>query len=222
MRLGEILIQANVIHPGQLQMALDEQRRWGGLLGEILVRLGALTEEALVEAVSRQLGVAPAEPHLLAAPERSALQGISREAARSLRAVPLALQDGGRTLVVAMAEPQNVSHLDGLRRATGRRPAPRLVGPTALQALLDHAYPESEEGFKVLDSQGRTVMKLQEASPPAPIPQPAARTSDDLHGLARRLEEVQRREAAALHAMVDLLIERGLFSREEYLAKLRR
>ena len=35
-------------------------------------------------------------------------------------------------------------------------------------------------------------------------------------------EEVQRKEVAALKAMVELLIEKGVFSREEYLAKVKR
>ncbi|NVJ10020.1 hypothetical protein HUW63_32965, partial [Myxococcus sp. AM001] len=40
--------------------------------------------------------------------------------------------------------------------------------------------------------------------------------------LLRSVEEVQRKEVAALKAMVELLIEKGVFSREEYLAKVKR
>lgn len=38
----------------------------------------------------------------------------------------------------------------------------------------------------------------------------------------RQLEEVQRKEVAALKAMVELLVERGVLTREEYLAKVKR
>ncbi len=37
-----------------------------------------------------------------------------------------------------------------------------------------------------------------------------------------QIEEAQRKEVAALKGMVELLIEKGVFSREEYLAKVRR
>jgi hypothetical protein len=40
--------------------------------------------------------------------------------------------------------------------------------------------------------------------------------------LLKAVEEVQRKEVAALKAMVELLIEKGIFSREEYLAKVKR
>ena len=38
----------------------------------------------------------------------------------------------------------------------------------------------------------------------------------------RGMEETQRRAVAALKAMVDLLIEKGVFSREEYLLRVKR
>ena len=40
--------------------------------------------------------------------------------------------------------------------------------------------------------------------------------------LLRSVEEVQRKEVAALKAMVELLIEKGVFTRDEYLAKVKR
>jgi hypothetical protein len=38
----------------------------------------------------------------------------------------------------------------------------------------------------------------------------------------RAIEDAQRKEVAALKAMVEILIERGVFSREEYLARVKR
>jgi hypothetical protein len=40
--------------------------------------------------------------------------------------------------------------------------------------------------------------------------------------MLRAVEDVQRKEVAAIKAMVELLIEKGVFTREEYLAKVRR
>lgn len=40
--------------------------------------------------------------------------------------------------------------------------------------------------------------------------------------LVKGLEEVQRKEVVALKAMVELLIEKRVFTRDEYLAKVKR
>ncbi|NOK07131.1 general secretion pathway protein GspE, partial [Myxococcus xanthus] len=58
-------------------------------------------------------------------------------------------------------------------------------------------------------------------APEAPAARPAAASGSPAE-LLRNVEEVQRKEVAALKAMVELLIEKGVFSREEYLAKVKR
>jgi hypothetical protein len=54
---------------------------------------------------------------------------------------------------------------------------------------------------------------------PAPAPAPSAGSAVDM---LRAVEEVQRKEVAAIKAMVELLIEKGVFTRDEYLAKVKR
>ena len=56
-RLGDLLIRAAVVNEAQLNAALAEQQKWGGRLGTILVRMGALSEDLLVKALSRQLNI---------------------------------------------------------------------------------------------------------------------------------------------------------------------
>ncbi len=249
MRLGEMLVRADAITEKQLQAALAEQQRWGGLIGEILVRMEYVPEETLVIALSRQLGIPKVEPALLEANDERAVRKLSHEAARNLRAVPLALQDGGKLLVIAMAEPQNLAQLDELRKAAGCKLQPRLIGPKALTRALARAYGGADaslddegDGFKVVDAQGRTMIKSVDqvraeagaSEPPRPPPMrpppvrpaPAAPGGapgpEEPRALLQRLEEAQRKEVAALRAMVEILIERGVFTREDYLARIRR
>ena len=54
-RLGELLIEAGVLDPTQLQAALAEQKKWGGKLGRTLVEMGFVDEDSMVRALSRQL-----------------------------------------------------------------------------------------------------------------------------------------------------------------------
>ncbi len=53
--LGEMLIQRGLASDDDIQRALDLQQKIGGRLGAILIRIGALSEDALLKALSEQL-----------------------------------------------------------------------------------------------------------------------------------------------------------------------
>jgi general secretion pathway protein E len=56
-RLGELLVAKKLIRPSDLEAALGVQASVGGLLGMILVRVGAVSESDLLAALSEQLGL---------------------------------------------------------------------------------------------------------------------------------------------------------------------
>jgi hypothetical protein len=102
------------------------------------------------------------------------------------------------------------------------------------------------DAFKLIDAQGKTIVKSADeiarrreaerrattsSSPAVPAPTAVSRTglsaappaaNRSPSELLAALEETQRREVAALKGMVELLIQKGVFTREEYLAKVRR
>jgi general secretion pathway protein E len=55
--IGRLLIEAGLIGETDLARALAFQQQYGGRVGSILVRLGALSEERLMPILSRQLGL---------------------------------------------------------------------------------------------------------------------------------------------------------------------
>jgi len=57
LKLGELLIEENIITQEQLNDALREQKNTKELTGEVLVRLGYATEESVLVALSDKLGV---------------------------------------------------------------------------------------------------------------------------------------------------------------------
>jgi len=61
-RLGDILSARGVVNDADLAKALAFQDSFRGRLGAILVRLGAVSEEAVLEALSEQLGLALVTP----------------------------------------------------------------------------------------------------------------------------------------------------------------
>src|SRR5674476_747475 len=56
-RLGEILVQQNLISADDLEKSLEEQKRTGRKLGRIFVDKGYVTETQISEALARQLKI---------------------------------------------------------------------------------------------------------------------------------------------------------------------
>jgi hypothetical protein len=247
-KLGELLIKANVLQESQLKAALAEQAKWGGKLGEILVRMNLVSEDILVRALSKQLAIPAVNLDAVKEIPPHVLGRVPVQTARDFAVLPLQLRDDGKTLVVAIADPLNVRQLDELRGVTKCRIVPNVAGRTAIARAMARFYEETAElgdadtNFKVVDAQGRTVVKRMDevagaaavaaapapARTPAPAPRgPLSRETPSVGGnspveLLRSVEEMQRKEVAALKAMVELLIEKGVFTRDEYLAKVKR
>ena len=247
-RLGELLLKAKVITEEQLQKALAEQEKWGGKLGSILVRMGHLSEDLLVKALAKQLGI-PRVDMEKSAPSTVVLRKVRRDLAESYGVMPLELKDDGQTLVIAMADPKNIRAIDELKATTGCRTIqPLIAGEQEIRRAIARYYTDAgaevgEAGgdeFKIVDAQGRTVMKRiddiaaeaaaarragtpsRPASPPPPPPvsDPNVAGDDDPGVILSRLEQSHRKEVQALKGIVELLIEKGIFTREEYLAKV--
>ncbi len=56
-RLGEMLIADGLANEADIQRALEFQQRFGGQLGAVLIRMGAVSEDALLTVLSRQLAL---------------------------------------------------------------------------------------------------------------------------------------------------------------------
>jgi hypothetical protein len=114
-KLGELCIKAGVLTEVQLKTALAEQKKWGGRLGDILVRMDMITEDTLVRALSRQLGLSIVNLDAIEKIPANVRERVSAKLARDLHAVPIGIKEDTKALIVAMSEPQNIQHLDQLR-----------------------------------------------------------------------------------------------------------
>lgn len=55
--IGTLLVQRGLVAAGELEKALAFQRQFGGRLGSVLMRIGALSEDSLLPVLSEQLGL---------------------------------------------------------------------------------------------------------------------------------------------------------------------
>ncbi len=239
-KIGDLLVKAGVITELQLKAALAEQSQWGGKLGDILVRMEFLTEEVLVRALSKQTGIPRAD--LTGEGDRAALALVPPDVAEEFGLVPVVAKEQGHVLVVAMSDPLNIGVTDHLRSLTGARVESQLAGASAIRNAISRWYrgeellgdDEQQSAVKITNNSGQSVVTLDPRQKPknAPSVAPPAGASvqppsqNGARGSAvevlRGVEETQRRSVAALKAMVELLIEKGVFSRDEYLARVKR
>ena len=231
-KIGDLLVKAGVITELQLKAALAEQQQWGGKLGDILVRMEFLTEEVLVRALSKQTGIARAD--LTGDGDKAALSVVPADTAEEFGLVPVGLKDQGRTLVVAMSDPLNISATDHLVSLTGgRKIETQLAGASAIRNAISRWYRgeellgdgEQSGRMRIINNAGNTVVGFDttrvQAAPRAAL-RAASPARQSAVEVLRGVEETQRRSVAALKAMVELLIEKGVFSRDEYLARVKR
>jgi type II secretory ATPase GspE/PulE/Tfp pilus assembly ATPase PilB-like protein len=92
-RLGEDLLAAGLLTPDQMQLALHEQQQQGGLLGQVLCRLGYITEHELCRLLANRSGMAMLDLDGLT-PELDLLRRIPHEYAERWQILPLTLHDG--------------------------------------------------------------------------------------------------------------------------------
>lgn len=221
-KLGELLVRAGVLDDAKLKAALHEQERWGGRLGATLVAMGFVAEDLLVKALSKQLAVPIAHLESIDVPD-SVLRKIDLDFAKMNAVCPERYLPERRTLLVAMADPINVQLIDEMGRRTGLRVQPTVSGERAINLAIGRMYGESvsEVGSAdLIDERFRTspVPTEPPAAPSAP-PSTAAAVSLDL---VAALEAAQRKQHKAIRVMAELLIERGVLPRDEYLARLDR
>lgn len=127
-RIGELLVNAGQLAPAQLTSALAHQRRWGGRLGQAIVRLGYLSEDRLLRAVGDQLG-APFVIIGRSAIPASVVALVPQRIIRARRALPIEKLSEHRRgpLVVAFADPSDLTAVDEIAFATGLAIRPVLV-----------------------------------------------------------------------------------------------
>ena len=111
MRLGDLLVQEQIISDDQLQLALQQQRQTGRKLGTPLIDLGFISEVQLLQFLARQLDVPFFDLNNLTI-DASAVTLLPEVQARRYRALAVNLNDDKVT--VAMSDPADLSALDAI------------------------------------------------------------------------------------------------------------
>ncbi len=141
-RLGQLLMRAGIITDRQLNDALEVHRATGSPLGRVLVDLGYATQGAILSVMAKQIGIEYID-FSERMPEPAAVASVPRELAERYMLMPVSLD--GQTLVVAMADPQNVLALDDLRIITGHEIKPAISTKDDIASAIQEFYKVAEQ-----------------------------------------------------------------------------
>jgi type IV pilus assembly protein PilB len=138
-RIGEILKEMDLVTDAEVKEALRTQKEKGGLLGEILVSLGYITEKDLLFAIGAQNGMEVVDLDEIEVPTE-ALEKVPVNYCEEFAICPVSFD--GKVLVVALADPLNVNLLDELRFICGCD----VVGAVSNKDAVDRAIKKYYEG----------------------------------------------------------------------------
>ena len=228
-KLGEILLDAGAISPRQLADALEDQKRYGGKLGTLLLERRYITEKDFFHALTRQLGI-PAIDFTKSTIPEAVIKLLPQELIEKHAIFPVAMKRSpqGNILVLAMGDPTNVDIQDEIRFTTGLKVEPVLaLEPTIRYVIREYYYHLDGKGAYRMDTElevgtgggppdleamyGVEHSRISEVNDPEMMTAP----SEDSPPLDTAGDKpVLNRE---LRALLKLLAKKGILTPKEYL-----
>ncbi|MDD3432641.1 MAG: ATPase, T2SS/T4P/T4SS family [Tepidiphilus sp.] len=141
-RLGELLLARGKLTPADLERALEAQQQLGGLLGQVLVRLGLVAELDVAQALAEQLGVELVRREAFPA-EAPPLGRLNPSFLIANRVLPLGPVEETDRFVAAVPQDARLAH--ALRLALGRPVRLCLGLESEIEATLEAWFLAPEE-----------------------------------------------------------------------------
>jgi len=135
--LGQFLIDKNLITVSELDGALKEQKKSGGFLGSILIKLGYLSQDELFPVLAEQLGV-----EYVKLKDRninpSVIEKVPAKFASHYKLIPLDIKDG--VLTIALANPVDIHTIDDIKLLLGYDTKPVLASEEDIVEAIRKYY----------------------------------------------------------------------------------
>ncbi len=228
-KLGELLMEAGLLDPAGLERALSHQKGRGRPLGVNLVLLDLVDETEMLRVLARQLNV-PVVRLSETRVDPALVDLLPYETARRHQCLPLYVESEGpkQDLYVGMSNPTDLEVLDDLAFRSGMSVHPVLVGPVQLDAAIESVYrgggflpgagqrPGTARDFSLEDAEGERRDEADE-EPEILLSRTAGDPVPD-EGSAKGAPASR----TILRALVQVLIDRGVISRDELAQRVRK
>jgi len=158
-RMGERMVAQGMITIEQLNVALQEKKISGKMLGQVLVELGFIDEPTLTAFLAESAGFEVFDPKATIF-DGDALALITKDEAKKMRVLPVSYHSNAA--VIAVVDPYDVVAMDGLRRILPKGTSIKclVTTPSILAEATDAAYGYSsviDDILKELDDEKASV-----------------------------------------------------------------
>lgn len=136
-RLGEVLIEAELITNEQLEATLELQKQKKLPLGELLISLGFLTETQLYKSLEYLLRI-PYVELVATTVDPEAVLMLNEQSALKHMTIPI--RKNGNELTVVMRDPLNYNSIDELRAMTGMEIKECIAPESDIRNAIDRYY----------------------------------------------------------------------------------
>ncbi len=191
-RLGDLLLDANLIDEIQLRVALQEQASTGERLGSALVHLGFIDEAVLAAFLSKQADLPCVNIHGLHIPG-DIVSLIPKEIAFENAIIPI--RRSGDILYLAMADPFDDEAVEIAADVTGLNVMPLIAPEFRLKKSLERFYDQEiydEPAERVSLELSGLVDEMEK---------------DSIEGLSARVEQLNAKIDSLTHTIEMLLAE---------------
>jgi type IV pilus assembly protein PilB len=157
--LGRVLVKMGKVNRIQVHQALDIQKQKGSPIGQILVDLGYIDDRTRNLALAFQQGMEYVELKDLSISEE-VLKQIPSQMANTYKIIPIEYEPSRKTLVVAVASPDNFRAVDDLRTLMGFNVTQRIADPQQLDEAMSKYYGVADDSIGELINEISTDTNL--------------------------------------------------------------
>jgi twitching motility protein PilT len=133
LKLGELLVEYGLITSNMLKNALKRQSQSGGQTGSILIEMGYITTDDLLEFLSKQLGV-PSVNLVNLNITSEVLKSLPLEKIREYKVLPLEIDN---KFTLAMVDPTDHVAIRDIEFILGKRVSPVVVTSSQMEAVIE-------------------------------------------------------------------------------------
>jgi type IV pilus assembly protein PilB len=150
LKIGEVLVRQGILRPEQLAKALEEQKKTGQRLTQVIMVMANLKEPQILKALETHFQV-PGVDLTSFSISKEVIRLVPRDVCEKHQIIPV--QRAGPTLVVAFADPSNIFVRDDLRFITKMKIHVVVATETAVSSAIDKYYSGPETVAMVDTSQ---------------------------------------------------------------------
>lgn len=140
-RLGELLLESGLISTEKLNHALKMQQNSGEKLGRVLISLGLINMDRLIEFLGKQHGVKSLDlcNELI---DKNVIGLIPEHIAKKHKVIPVKFKSKGKLkkLVVAMVNPSDFGAIDNITFMSGYSIEPVFIREESFAWFMNYCY----------------------------------------------------------------------------------